>query len=101
MSMEQIDPPVPTSVGIIGGIARPGTSVRLHPKRQTDAFGLLLEQRIGRVEEILQDMEDRLYLAVTLDDDPGREQEDERILPGHRFFFYPEELEMVQEQRPV
>jgi len=34
--------------------------------------------------------------VVTLDDDPGREQWDERILPGHRFFFSPEEVEPVE-----
>ena len=31
------------------------------------------------------DFENRLYLVVTIDDDPGREQWNERVLPGHRF----------------
>ncbi|GER91116.1 hypothetical protein KDW_52780 [Dictyobacter vulcani] len=85
-------------VGVIGGVARQGDHVRLHPHAKADAFDLLLEHRAGRIELIEQDFENRTYLVVTLDDDPGREQEDERILPGHRFFFYPDEVELMVEE---
>ncbi|MBX5448519.1 hypothetical protein [Thermogemmatispora sp.] len=88
----------PETITIAGHQVRAGTRVRLCPGRAprehlADAFDLLLDGRTGRVEVIQQDFENRLYLVVTLDDDPGREQWDERILPGHRFFFFPEEVE--------
>ena len=92
------DCPPPLSVPITGGEARPGHKVRLHPKVRADAFDLLLADKIGRVEAIQQDFENRFYLVVTLDDDPGREQWDERVLPGHRFFFFPEEVELLEQQ---
>lgn len=85
----------PISVLVTGGEAWVGDSVRLWPSARADAFDLLLEGKTARVEAIQQDFEDRLYLVVTLDDDPGREQDDERILPGHRFYFFPEEVELV------
>ena len=88
--------PVPTSVVVIGGEVYVGDSVRLHPKVRADPFDMLLDSKIARVEAIQQDFEDNCYLVVTLDDDPGREQEDERVLPGHRFFFYPQEIERVE-----
>ena len=88
--------PVPSSVSVQGGEVRIGDSVRLHPKVRADAFDILLDKKIARIENIQQDFEDRCYLVVTLDDDPGREQEDERVMPGHRFFFYPEEVERVE-----
>jgi hypothetical protein len=46
----------------------------------------------------MQDFENRVYLVVTLDDDPGREQWDERVLPGHRFSFFWEEGETLEEK---
>ena len=48
------------------------------------------------VESIEQDFEGRLFLAVTVDDDPGK---DLGALgqPGHRFFFQPDEVEPLCE----
>jgi hypothetical protein len=46
----------------------------------------------------MQDFENRVYLVVTLDDDPGRKQWDERVLPGHRFYFFREEVETLEEK---
>ena len=73
--------------------------MRLHPKVRADAFDMMLEGRMARVEMIHQDFENRMYLVVTLDDDPGREQWDERVLPGHRFFFFTDEVEPLKEIR--
>lgn len=87
------DYPPPTSILIEGREVKAGDCVRLHPKVRADAFDMLLAGKTARVEMIHQDFENRLYLVVTLDDDPGREQWDERVLPGHRFFFFPEEVE--------
>jgi hypothetical protein len=87
---------VPDSLRLAGKTARVGNKVRLHPKARADAFDILLAGKTARIEAIQQDFENRLYLVVTLDDDPGREQWDERVLPGHRFFFYPEEVELLE-----
>jgi hypothetical protein len=84
----------PTSVLIAGREVKAGSQVRLRPNARADAFDMLLAGKTARVETIQQDFENRVYLVVTLDDDPGREQWDERVLPGHRFFFFPEEVEL-------
>lgn len=99
------DYPPPESVLIAGKEVRAGDRVRLHPGRLgaqqrgslTDAMDMMLEGKTARVEIIQQDFENRVYLVVTLDDDPGREQWDERTLPGHRFFFSPEEVDALEE----
>ncbi len=91
------DYPPPASVLIAGREVKVGDRVRLHPKARADAFDMLLDGKVGRVEIIQQDFENRLYLVVTLDDDPGREQWDERVLPGHRFFFFPQEVELLED----
>jgi hypothetical protein len=91
----------PLVIALIGGrVAQVGDSVRLHPSARADAFDLLLADKIARIEAIQQDYEDRVYFVVTLDDDPGREQPDERVLPGHRFYFFPDEVELVDERQP-
>lgn len=91
------DYPPPEQVQIGGKVARVGDRVRLHPTARADAFDLLLKGKTARIVAISQDFENRLYLVVTVDDDPGREQWDERVLPGHRFFFFPEEVELIGE----
>ena len=87
----------PTSVQVNGGIAAVGDSVLLHPKMRADAFDMLLDGKTARIEAFQQDYEDRYYVVVTLDEDPGREQWDERVMPGHRFFFFPEEVELLKD----
>ena len=91
------DYPPPESVLIAGKKVQAGDRVRLHPKVRADAFDMMLEGRMARVEMIQQDFENRMYLVVTLDDDPGREQWDERVLPGHRFFFVTDEVEPLKD----
>ena len=94
------DYPPPESVTIAGKEVRAGDRVRLHPKKgRADAFDLILDGKTARVEVIHQDFENRIYLVITVDDDPAREQMqmDERVLPGHLFFFFPEEVEPLGE----
>ena len=93
---EQPGESVPAAIPLSGGEARAGSRVRVWPSARADAFDLLLEGKTGRVETIRQDYEGRVYLVVALDDDPGREQPDERVLPGHRFYFFPAELELLE-----
>lgn len=99
------DYPPPESVLIAGREVKAGDRVYLRPGRRgvgrqgslTDAMDIMLEGKTARVETIQQDFENRISLVVTLDDDPGREQWDERMLPGHRFFFFPEEVEPLED----
>ena len=71
---------------------RAGDRVRLCPRGRADILDLALAGKIATVEAIEQDYEGRAYLAVTVDDDPGRDLGALRQ-PGHRFFFAPEEVE--------
>jgi hypothetical protein len=87
----------PTSVQIIGGEARVGDNVVLRPSARADAFDLMLAGKNARIVAIQQDYEDRIYVVVTIDDDPGRIQDDERVMPGHRFFFFVDEVELLRE----
>jgi hypothetical protein len=71
---------------------RQGDRVRLHPQGRADIMDLALAGKTATVDGIEQDYEGRVYLAVTVDDDPGRDLGELRQ-PGHRFFFRPEEVE--------
>ncbi len=72
----------------------PGTRVRLRPAGRADILDLALAGKTAVVDAIEQDFEERVYFAVTLDEDPGRDLGAEGK-PGHRFFFRPEEVEPV------
>jgi hypothetical protein len=79
-------------VHVGGGELRSGDRVRLRPRGRADIFDLALAGKTATIEGIEQDFEGRIYLAVTVDEDPGK---DLGVLrqPGHRFFFQPEEVE--------
>ena len=66
--------------------------VRLRPRRRADILDLALQGQAATIEAIEQDLEGRVYLAVTVDNDPGKDLGELRQ-PGHRFFFLPEEVE--------
>jgi hypothetical protein len=74
---------------------RAGDRVRLQPRGRADILDLALAGKTALVEAIEQDFDGRVYLAVVMDDDPGR---DLGLLrqPGHRFFFSPEEVEACE-----
>lgn len=71
-----------------------GDRVRLHPKEGGDVFDMVLKGKSAVIEGIERDFEDRVHLAVAIDDDPGRDMGLARM-PGHRFFFSPEEVEAL------
>jgi hypothetical protein len=75
-------------------ILKPGDRVRLWPLGRADIMDIALEGRTATIDSIEQDFEDRIYLAVTVDDDPGKDFGALRQ-PGHRFFFGVEEVEPV------
>ncbi|HEY2589012.1 MAG TPA: hypothetical protein VGI81_24925 [Tepidisphaeraceae bacterium] len=86
-----------TSVRTDGGEVRVGDRVRLHPLGRADPFDMLLAGKTATVIAIEQDYEDQVLLAVTIDDDPGRDLGHEGK-PAHRFFFRPEEAERLSSE---
>ena len=89
----------PRSV-VVGGVElRRGSRVVLHPRPGGDILDLALAGRVAVVEGLDADMDANLHVAVTLEDDPGRDLGEERQ-PGHRFFFSPEEVEPLADAAP-
>ncbi len=99
---EQLERPAQHSVTIDGIDVRRRSRVRLRPKRRADAFDLVLDGKAAIVEEVVQSMDGAVQLAVTVEDDPGRDLGEDRQM-GHRFFFAPEEVEPLDdaEQEPA
>jgi hydrogenase maturation protease len=81
----------------VGGVEiRKGSRVRLAPTGGADVLDLALAGREAVVETIEEDTDGGLHVAVTLDDDPGRDLGEARFL-GHRFFFRAEEVVPVHD----
>jgi len=80
------------SIRVAGVDLKPGDCVRLWPLGRADILDIALEGKTATIEAIEQDFEDRIYLAVTVDEDPGKDLGQQRK-PGHRFFFGVEEVE--------
>ncbi len=70
---------------------KPGDQVVLRPVARADIFDLALEGKVATVVSIEQDYEDRIHLAVTVDQDPGWELGCDGMI-GHRFFFGVDEV---------
>jgi hypothetical protein len=85
-----------TSLRIGGAELKIGDRVRLDPKGRADIMDLVLKDRVAVIEAIECDFEDRVHLAVTIADDPGREMGFGHM-PGHRFFFGPDEVQLPAE----
>jgi hypothetical protein len=67
-----------------------GSRVRLHPSG-SDIMDVALAGKVAIVEAIERDYEDRVHVAVTVEDDPGRDLGEQRQI-AHRFFFSPAEV---------
>ena len=76
-----------------------GSRVVLRPGDGADVMDRALTGKLAVVESIHEDFEGRLHVAVTLEDDPGRDL-GERHQPGHRFFFSPDEVEPLAGSPP-
>jgi hypothetical protein len=94
----QADRPRVECVHIEGAELRAGDRVRLRPRKPADIFDLALSGREATIESIEQDFEGRVHLAVTVDDDPGRDLGQLRQT-AHRFFFTPDEVEPPHSDR--
>jgi hypothetical protein len=73
---------------------REGDRVRLRPLKKADIFDIALDGKVAVVESVERDFENRVHLAVTVEDDPGRDFGMARQI-AHRFFFSPEEVELL------
>jgi hypothetical protein len=84
----------------LGKAPRPGTRVRLRPsrRRRTDAQDLLYEGFTATVEACMRDIDDREYVAVTLDADPGA---DLNRWYGRFFYYALDEIEPVDPIEPT
>jgi hypothetical protein len=87
------------SVAVGGVELEKGSRVLLWPRSGGDIMDLALKGKAAFVAGIEQDYEGRVYIAVTLEDDPGRDLGEDRFL-GHRFFFSPDEVEPLEFEVP-
>ena len=96
MAVEEWDPlaaqPVRESARWRWGTLRVGDSVRLRPREGADVIDIALRGMLATVESIEMDFEDRIHVAVVVDDDPGKDFGLMRQ-PGHRFFFSLDDIE--------
>jgi hypothetical protein len=72
-----------------------GSRVLLNPTKRSDIFDIALKGRIGVVQAIETDFEDRVHVAVTLPEDPGGDLGLQGF-PGHRFFFSLDEVTLLE-----
>jgi hydrogenase maturation protease len=93
---QELHAPVPRSVDVGGVAVGRGSRVVLRP-RGGDVFDRAIGGQVATVEQIHQDLEGKIQLAVVLEDDPGRDLGEKRQ-PGHRFFFAPEDVEPMAGQ---
>src|SRR6202030_4528134 len=88
------------SLSSAGVEVNPGHKVRLHPGKRGDVMDIALAGKTAMIESIEQDYEGKFHVCVVADDDPGRDIGMMRQ-PGHRFFFFPEEVEPLGPDEPI
>lgn len=93
---EELERPAPDVVAVPGAELRAGSRVRLRPAPGGDVFDVVLAGRIAVIEAVEEDLEGKITLAVVVEDDPGRDLGFARQ-PGHRFFFSPDEVEVLEQ----
>jgi hypothetical protein len=69
-----------------------GATLVLRPGTDRDPYDKMLDGRRATIERIYLDYDDRVYLAVTIDDDPGQELMRET---GRYLFFFANEVEAI------
>ena len=83
------------SVKMIDGVLHSkGDKVKLNlGKRRSDTSDIFLNGKIATIEVIHTDYDGNIHIAVTIDDDPGRDML--RDL-GMYLYFSPEEIELIK-----
>jgi hypothetical protein len=78
---------------------RRGSKVRLRPSRRADAMDMFLKDQAATVAGVYRDVDDRVYIAVTVDADPAASLHESF---GRFFYFDPTEVEPIDgEQESV
>jgi hypothetical protein len=76
---------------VVDGVTfEPGARLILRPGTDRDPFDRILDGRSATLERIYIDYDDRVHLAVTVDDDPGQDLMRET---GRYLFFFPHEVQ--------
>lgn len=84
--------PGESEIEVDGTTFRRGGKVILRPGEGGNPHDRLLNGHIATIERIYLDYEDRIYLAVVVDDDPGADLMRET---GRFLFFFPQEVEAL------
>ena len=92
---KEMEGPGPDSVHIDGMEVRRGSRVRLRPRARGDVIDLALAGRVAIVESVEEDDAGSVHVAVTIEDDPGRDLGMSKF-PGHRFYFRADEVEVMR-----
>ncbi|MGZ3575073.1 MAG: hypothetical protein ACXVA3_07290 [Vulcanimicrobiaceae bacterium] len=74
-----------------------GSRVRLRPARRADVWDSFIAGKTARVRGIYRDMDDRMYVAVIVEDDPASEFHE---WYGRSLFFDPDEIEPLEASAP-
>jgi hypothetical protein len=93
-------PPPDQATVMVGG--RPvgkGSRVRLRPSRRADAMDMFLKDQPATVAGVYRDVDERVYVAVTVDADPAASLHD---AIGRFFYFDPAEIDPLDcQEEPV
>jgi hypothetical protein len=85
------------SVEVAGVTVSKGSRVLLRPgQRRADAQDMFLAGKTARVEAVFLDVENRSYVAVTVEDDLAADLHGQY---GRFFYFYPDEIEPLEARR--
>jgi hypothetical protein len=84
--------PETASVNVQGGAVAKGSHVVLRPNRRADAMDMFLSGQPATVSGVYRDVDDRVYVAVTVDADPAAQLHGEF---GRFFYFNPDEIEVM------
>ncbi len=76
-----------------GAQVRRGDTIVLRPGTEGDVYDKILHGRTATVERIYRGYDERVYLGVTVDDDPGQDLLRDT---GRYLFFFADEVELVR-----
>jgi hypothetical protein len=94
---EARDVPGEQSATVDGVTFHRGAKLVLAPGVDHDPYDRILDGRIATLERIYLDYDDRVYLGVTVDDDPGQALMRET---GRYLFFFTHEVRLAPPQEP-